>query len=410
KQAQDIVDAESVKLLRDLATPAPQTNTPIPVAVTVATETVASPNFYPEQSSAQPDTHPTQTLAAPATPTPLTGCLVFESRRKDANEDGIVDEQDGIHIFRLDLMTNEFAQLTSGTHQDRWPNWSTTGARIAFASNRNGNFDLYVMNNDGSQLTQVTKTLENEITPVWSPDGNELVYVSSKILESGVEESTLMSIRLDSGVTKQLTFNSSNDHSPSWSSDGRYIAFWRLRFDASGSYQGRAIYLLDMRTTEEIQLTSGVYNPPGVEFAWPSWIPFFSNMLSLQQLDFSEGGDSSLKVYSLQIKSGQPTLHQVLVVEHIQGTYAWGANGEWLFATIFNGMAENNVEGSNLDIKLLHLETLPMMTESAQLSSNPAGQHSKRVSLLDAGTLITENLYYDNNPHWTNASSCSPTH
>lgn len=409
RETQAIVTAEDTEF-PDGITPSPQIDIPTPTSVRIVTEPAAPLNVHPRQSTAQLAARPTQTLATTATSTPLTGCLVFESRREDTDGNGTTDEQDGIHIFRLDLGINELAQLTTGTYQDRWPTWSPTGTQIAFVSNRSGNFDLYVMENDGSQLTQVTRTPNTETMPAWSPDGNELVYVSSEILDSGIEESKLMSIRLDSGVTTQLTFGPNNDHSPSWSVDGKYVAFWRLLFDTSGSYQGRAVYLLDMQTSQEVQLTSGIYDPPGVEFAWPRWIPFSDYMLSLQQLDFSEDGDSILNVYSLKFKSGQPKLNQVFAIDHVQGAYTWGANGEWLFATIFNGMPKNDIEGSNLDIKLLHLGTLPVTVQSAQLTSSPAGQNSKRVSLLDEGTLLTDNLYYDNNPHWTSAASCAPPH
>lgn len=407
-ESQDIGSVDQPNPSNDV-TSSPQSDTPSPPTATIESNFLQLHDASPDPTDAQPVASPVKPLTATATPTPLTGCLVFESRREDTNGNGIVDEQDGIHVFRLDILTNEFVQLTSGTHQDKWPTWSPTGSQIAFASNRNGNFDLFIMESDGSEVTQLTKSPEDEITPVWSPNGNELVYTSSKILESGMEETRLMSIRLDDGRARQLTFGPNNDHSPQWSLDGRYVAFWRLLYDESGSYQGRAVYLLDMQTTDEIQLTSGIYSPPGVEFAWPGWLPVAGYTLSLQELAFDEGGNTSLKIYSLQLKSDQPSLDQRLQIDHVQAAYTWGANGEWLLATMFNGMPANGIEGSNLDIKLLHLKTLPEIAQSTQLTSSPAGQHSERVSLLDDGRLITDNLYYDNNPDWTDALGCSST-
>lgn len=48
--------------------------------------------------------------------------------------------------------------------------------KIAFHSNRDGNFDIYVMNPDGSDVTQLTHTSLDEYFPIWSPDGTRLTF------------------------------------------------------------------------------------------------------------------------------------------------------------------------------------------------------------------------------------------
>ena len=54
------------------------------------------------------------------------------------------------------------------------------GARIAFTSNRDGNFDVYVMNTDGSDVARLTGHPERDDYPAWHPDGRHLVTVSER--------------------------------------------------------------------------------------------------------------------------------------------------------------------------------------------------------------------------------------
>jgi Tol biopolymer transport system component len=49
------------------------------------------------------------------------------------------------------------------------PAWSPDGSRIAFESYRDGNFEIYVMNADGSGQTRITNNTANDESPDWSP-------------------------------------------------------------------------------------------------------------------------------------------------------------------------------------------------------------------------------------------------
>jgi len=58
-------------------------------------------------------------------------------------------------------------RLTDATADDLDPTWSP-GGRILFASDRSGNFDLYLITPDGSDLTRVTDTPFDELEPAWA--------------------------------------------------------------------------------------------------------------------------------------------------------------------------------------------------------------------------------------------------
>lgn len=67
-------------------------------------------------------------------------------------------------------------QLTSGGSDNVMPELSPDGQRIAFCSNRTGNWDIYVMPATGGQPVQITSDLADELHPSWSPDGSKLVF------------------------------------------------------------------------------------------------------------------------------------------------------------------------------------------------------------------------------------------
>jgi TolB protein len=67
-------------------------------------------------------------------------------------------------------------QLTADPGQDVMPAISPDGKRVAFASNRSGSWDVYVMTSNGGQAVQVTSDPAHELHPSWSPDGTRLVY------------------------------------------------------------------------------------------------------------------------------------------------------------------------------------------------------------------------------------------
>ncbi|HUW95005.1 MAG TPA: peptidoglycan DD-metalloendopeptidase family protein [Anaerolineae bacterium] len=111
----------------------------------------------------QPSPTPTA-VAAP--PTPANGRIAFISYL-DGNSDVYVMNADG------SALTN----VTKNPAYDVDPTWSPDGRRIAFASDRVGNYEIYVMNADGSGLIRLTNQLATDWEPSWSPDGQQITFV-----------------------------------------------------------------------------------------------------------------------------------------------------------------------------------------------------------------------------------------
>ena len=105
----------------------------------------------------------------------------------------------------------EQTQLTQQTDDDISPAWSPDSDTIAFVSFRDGNGEIYIMEDDGSKQLRLTTNEADDLSPVWSPDGRQMAFVSHLY---GPGEIFVMD---DDGANqRRLTTNDAEDHSPDW--------------------------------------------------------------------------------------------------------------------------------------------------------------------------------------------------
>jgi hypothetical protein len=158
-----------------------------------------------------------QTIVCAASPAePASSQLVFAS-----NRDGDFD------IYVMNDNGSDVVQLTNLPGQDSDPAWSPDGQRIAFASNRDGDFEIFVMNADGTGVVQVTHTdaTGQDRLPKWSPDGRFLVFQRPFEPLTG-RHLDLYQVELATGTVTRLTFIApfgSGGAAPDWSPDTRLI-------------------------------------------------------------------------------------------------------------------------------------------------------------------------------------------
>jgi serine/threonine protein kinase len=107
----------------------------------------------------------------------------------------------------------------NSTRTEMNPHFSPDGSKVAFASNRSGNDEIWVCLSDGSNCSQLTNYGGPQVgTPRWSPDGN---WIAFDLYESG---SSIQIISSGGGKPRRLT----NGLSPRWSNDGKWIYGWCL--------------------------------------------------------------------------------------------------------------------------------------------------------------------------------------
>jgi Tol biopolymer transport system component/TolB-like protein len=174
-------------------------------------------------------------------------------------------------IHYLDLATGVGRRLT-----DDGLSWQSAishdGRRLAFSSRRDGDLEIYVMELDTGETTQLTDNAVDDDAPSWDPDGERIAFHS---VRDGNWE--IYAVDVDSGETERLTNDPAVDAYPAWSPDGRSIAFDSMRTSYTGGYE---VYVMDLGGEEPTRLAAG---------ANPEWSPDGDKIVFVRQGD--TGGD-----------------------------------------------------------------------------------------------------------------------
>jgi Tol biopolymer transport system component len=146
--------------------------------------------------------------------------------------------------------------------------------KILFSSNRDGNYEIYVMDADGSNQKRLTNNPANDSEPAWSSDRKKIVFVSDR---GGTEGKYKIYVMNADGTDQKLLPTSSiqnegisgQELGPVWSSDGKYIAFASNRQDLDNTH-----YQLYVMSAEgSANPTSITSIEEDVSGCYPSWSP-----------------------------------------------------------------------------------------------------------------------------------------
>jgi TolB protein len=181
-----------------------------------------------------------------------------------------------------------FAQQGSTTLLTRvtnaYPSYSPDGSKIAYMSNADGDFDIYVvepargerrkltddrsqihvMKADGSNPRNLSSSSSNDEHPFWSPDGARIFFASDRSRTSEEDENIdLYVMEADGSNVRRITHTPEVETYPALSPDGTRLATRRILAD--GNWK---VVVLDLEGNEITNLS----NDPGFD-GWPAWSP-----------------------------------------------------------------------------------------------------------------------------------------
>jgi len=249
-----------------------------------------------------------------------TTSITFDINCQTVLNDQIVfsSDRDGdFEIFVMNADGSNPTSLTNNTSNELGATISNSGTKIAFASDRTGRSELFVMNSDGSDVEQVTSSgLANVSESIfgWSADDSKIAFTDSNF--------NIITINVDGSNRTELTNNTSSDFAPDWSSDGTKIAF---QSDRDGDTE---IFIMNSDGTGVQKITDNL------DFdGTPKWSPDDS------KITFVSDRDGSTNVYVMN--SDGTGVQQITSDPGSSIVPGWSADGsEIVFETDRDGNYE----------------------------------------------------------------------
>ncbi len=155
------------------------------------------------------------------------------------------DRNGNYDIYSIKPDGTDLQQLTRHPARDAWPKWSPDGRKVVFCSERQGKNQIFIMNADGSDLRNLSRNQFNELDPVISPNGQLIAFITKA---TGTYQLHVMNI--DGTGRRQLTNLGPFNGRPDWSPDSSKLVFISPR---SGAYE---IYRINVDGTNERVLTT----------------------------------------------------------------------------------------------------------------------------------------------------------
>lgn len=153
-------------------------------------------------------------------------------------------------------------QLTSDPASAIQPRFSPDGKKVAFASDRNGQWDIFILDLEHRTTVQVTHSQDHELTPAWSPDGKWLAY-SRLSSASGIWE--LWTASLEDGTERCI----GQGLMPRYSPDGTRIAFQKPRERDGRLYSIWTVQLNNGEPSWPMEVAA----EPDAALICPAWSP-----------------------------------------------------------------------------------------------------------------------------------------
>lgn len=139
-------------------------------------------------------------------------------------------------IYRVNADGTGLLRLTNNPADDG-PNgvggyeivWSPDGSRIAFTSNRSGAVEIWMMNSDGTAPAMITNRAGNEHDLAWSPDGTRIAFISN-----GNGDDNIWTVAPDGSGRAEFLGHAGADARPKWSPNGSKLVFENTSAGSAG--------------------------------------------------------------------------------------------------------------------------------------------------------------------------------
>ncbi len=254
-------------------------------------------------------------------------------------------------IYRMNPDGTDVTQLTVNSPDYNYsPEWSPDGQRIVFEARRANNWDIYVMDADGSNVQRLTTDPSTDRVPAWSPDGQHIAFGSDR---RGNFDVYVMNT--DGSNARAITTNVSTDYYPDWSPDGTSLTYQSNRTGTLQIYRQR----VDQDESTALQLTSGSI-PKGA----PAWSPDGSLIAYYTNVGQSE----FLDIYVVPANGGQ--IQSLVASASNEAVPSWSPNGQTVY------FHQGNLGGTNIMSIDINTKEIKFVTQRSDRNWVPVVRRS----------------------------------
>ena len=247
--------------------------------------------------------------------------------------------------------SNEVNLTANSERFDGRASWRADGQKIAFMSDRETpsnptppgfpgpDFEIFVMDADGSNQTQITFNELDDEVPAWSPDGKRIVFVRDFDPVRGQFDDDIFTMRANGAGERNLTSSPGvEDFDPDWSPDGRRIAFTSER---DGDAE---IYTMRPNGSRVRQLT---FNDGPTQFDGdPNWSPDGRKIAFTSERDAVPETPFQVEIYTMRADGGDQTR---LTFDYLSDFLpAWSPDGREIAFTSFRDVTEETEDNAEI--------------------------------------------------------------
>jgi Tol biopolymer transport system component len=247
----------------------------------------------------------------------MTGCGQIDSTNNSPCKKivFVLGKEDYTDIYSICPDGSNLIKLTDSTSVNNSPAWSPGGERIAFSSARNGIYQIFVMNANGSNKIQLTSDYQSD-HPVWLPDGEQIAFRTT-------DTKGLWWWRIIDIETKEITVFSEPSYdfffqTPAWSPDGQRIAYMSLVEQEQRNDGSSQIHVKNVDGSNDVALTNDIWANIN-----PIWSP------DGEKIAFLSERDGTYYMFALYVMSadGQDIQKLSDPIYSENNKYSWSPDG-----------------------------------------------------------------------------------
>jgi len=191
-------------------------------------------------------------------------------------------------LYIMDESGKNIKQITKDSSNNNFMDWSPDDKKIAFVSDRTGNEEIFVTDINGEHQKQLTFTHARNIHPYWSPKGDKIFFNSTCDDPAAFE---IYVMKADGSNIKRITHSADDETCATLSPSGNQLVY--LKNNAHGLDD---VFIMDLKNSAEQNIT----NTPTTD-GWPCWLPGGNKILYSAR----EDGRYKLFIYDLQNKTNK---------------------------------------------------------------------------------------------------------